>query len=43
MLSRKQREPWDAAYASARRNDVLAPETTTLLHLAAAMAVGCDP
>ncbi len=43
MLPEKQNELWDAAYAAARHNDVLEPKTTTLLHLAAAMAVGCDP
>lgn len=43
MLSKEQNRLWDAAYDSARHNTVLEPKTTTLLHLAVAMAVGCEP
>lgn len=34
---------WKAFYDSARYNTVLEPRTTLMLHLAAAMAVGCHP
>ena len=34
---------WKAFYDSVRHNDVLDPRTTTMLHLATAMAVGCYP
>jgi len=34
---------WKAFYDSARYNDVLEQRTTVMLHLAVAMAVGCDP
>ncbi len=43
MLPKEQRELWDAAYDSARHNDVFDSKTTTLMHLAAAMAAGCYP
>jgi len=43
MLSKDQSRPWDDFYASARHNEVLDERTTTMIHLAAAMAVGCDP
>ncbi len=43
MLPKEQNELWDAAYDSARHNDVLDPKTTTLMHLAVALAVGCYP
>lgn len=43
MLSKRQREAFDAFYRSARKNDVLDPKTTILIHLAAAMSVGCSP
>jgi len=43
MLPKEQNELWDAAYASARHNEVFDPKTTTLMHLAVAMAVGCHP
>lgn len=34
---------WKKFYDSARYNDVLDARTTLMLHLAAAMALGCDP
>ncbi len=43
MLSKEQTEQWDSFYHSARHNEVFDERTTTLLHLAVAMAVGCDP
>ena len=43
MLSKEQNDLWNAAYGAARHNDVLDPRTTTLMHLAVAMAVGCYP
>lgn len=43
MLPRKQHETYEAFYDSARNNDILEPKTTLMLHLAAAMALGCYP
>jgi hypothetical protein len=43
MLSPKQAKAYDDFYDSARHNDVLEPKTTLMLHMAAAMAVGCYP
>jgi hypothetical protein len=34
---------WQDFYDSARNNDVLDERTTLMLHLASAMALGCDP
>ena len=38
-----QSESWQRFYEAARYNDVLDPRTTVMLHLASAMALGCDP
>jgi alkylhydroperoxidase/carboxymuconolactone decarboxylase family protein YurZ len=43
MLPKKQLEAFGAFYDSARHNDILEPKTTYLIHLAAAIAVGCGP
>ena len=43
MLPEKQKQAWEGFYDSARSNDILEPKTTLLIHLAAAMAVGCEP
>lgn len=43
MLPREQREAFARFYKSARRNDILDPKTTLLIHFASAMAVGCSP
>ncbi len=43
MLSKEQRKAYDDFYDSARYNDILDPKTTLMLHLAAAMAAGCQP
>lgn len=34
---------WEAFYDAARHNDVLDERTTLMLHLASAMALGCEP
>ncbi len=43
MLPEKQRASYEAFYDSARHNEILPEKTTLMLHLAAAMALGCDP
>jgi hypothetical protein len=43
MLPRKQVAAFGRFYKTARENDDLEPKTTLLLHLAAAMALGCEP
>ncbi len=43
MLPAVQQKKYEDFYYSARTNEILDPKTTYLLHLAAAMAVGCVP
>lgn len=43
MLPEKQKKAFEDFYDSARYNEILAPKTTLMIHLAAAMAVGCAP
>ena len=43
MLPENQRKSFDEYYDSARHNTILEPKTTLLLHLSAAMALGCSP
>jgi len=43
MLPDKQKKAYGAFYDAARNNDILEPKTTLLVHLAAAMALGCYP
>ena len=43
MLSRKQKKVHTDFYDSARHNEILEPKTTLMIHMAAAMAVGCYP
>jgi len=43
MLPENQRKSYEAFYDSAHDNAILEPKTTLLLHLAAAMALGCYP
>jgi len=43
MLSKEQRKSFGAFYESARYNEVLDSKTTLMIHLSAAMAVGCYP
>jgi len=43
MLPKKQKAAYADFYTSARHNEILEPKTTLMIHLAAAMAVGCYP
>lgn len=43
MLPEKQNKAFSDFYDSARKNKILKPKTTLMIHLAAAMAVGCHP
>ena len=43
MLPEKQKVIYTEFYNSARYNEILEPKTTLMLHMAAAMAVGCYP
>ncbi len=43
MLPEKQKEAYNGFYDSVRKNEILDPKTTLLIHLATAMAVGCYP
>ena len=43
MLPEKQLKAYNEFYDSARYNDILDPKATLMIHLAAAMAVGCYP
>jgi hypothetical protein len=43
MLPEKQQKAYTDFYDSARHNEILEPKTTLLVHLAAAMAIGCYP
>ena len=43
MLSESQREKYVEFYDSARKNEILPSKTTLMIHMAAAMALGCDP
>ena len=43
MLPPQQKRTYEAFYDSARHNEVLAERETILVHLAAAMALGCYP
>ncbi len=43
MLPKTQQETFGTFYDSARKNNILEPKTTLLLHLGASMAVGCIP
>ena len=43
MLPKDQREGFEQFYKTARRNKILDPKTTLLLHFASAMALGCYP
>ena len=43
MLPLEQKRAYAAFYRSARNNTILEPKTTLMIHLAAAMAMGCDP
>lgn len=43
MQPTKISESWKNFYDSARHNEALDERTTLMLHLASAMALGCDP
>jgi alkylhydroperoxidase/carboxymuconolactone decarboxylase family protein YurZ len=43
MLPKTQQDTFGAFYDAARHNTILEPRTTLLLHLGAAMALGCLP
>ena len=43
MLPKTQMNAYSDFYDSARYNEILEPKTTLMIHLAAAMAVGCYP
>ena len=43
MLPKKQKTAYTDFYNSARYNEILEPKTTLMIHIAAAMAVGCYP
>ncbi len=43
MLPEDQKQAYSGFYDSARYNKTLEPKTTLLIHLATAMAIGCEP
>ena len=43
MLPDKQEKAFTDFYDAVRKNEILEPKTTLLIHLATAMAVGCHP
>lgn len=43
MLPKNQKARFSDFYNSASQNEVFDPKTTLMLHLAAAMALGCVP
>ncbi|MGD0585773.1 MAG: carboxymuconolactone decarboxylase family protein [Oryzomonas sp.] len=43
MLPEQQQKVFGAFYDTVRENTILDPKTTLLLHLGAAMALGCSP
>jgi len=43
MLPQKQQQAYTNFYDSARKNDILDPKTTLLIHLASSMAFACYP
>ncbi len=43
MLIENQKKKFTEFYNSARKNEILLPKTTLMIHLAAAMALGCYP
>ena len=43
MLPESQKKAYTGFYDSARHNEILGEKTTVLIHLAAAMALGCYP
>jgi alkylhydroperoxidase/carboxymuconolactone decarboxylase family protein YurZ len=43
MLPEKQQNAFGEFYDTVRHNKILEPKTTLLIHLGAAMALGCSP
>lgn len=43
MLPVKQKERYDAFFASTTENGILDPKTTVMIQLAASFAIGCYP
>lgn len=43
MLPIEQKKAYEGFYDSARHNEILGERETLLVHLAAAMALGCHP
>ena len=43
LLSKKQKRAYAEFYRSARNNEILDARTTLMIHLAAALAIGCYP
>ena len=43
LLPKKQKRAYAEFYRAARDNEILDARTTLMVHLAAAMAVGCYP
>jgi hypothetical protein len=43
MLPKDQGKAFNDFYRSARRNKILDPKTTLMIHLATAMAISCYP
>ncbi len=42
MLPKKQQKAYSDFYDSARYNKILKPNTTLMIHMATALAVGCS-
>jgi hypothetical protein len=42
-MPEEQKKAYERFYHSARRNKILTPKETLLIHLASAMALGCYP
>ena len=43
LLPKKQKRAFAEFYRSARNNEILEARTTLMIHLAAALAMGCYP
>jgi hypothetical protein len=43
MVIEKQKNAFEDFYNAARNNEILEPKETLMIHLAAAMALGCYP
>jgi hypothetical protein len=43
MLPEKQKQAYEAFYATTAKNGILDPKTTVMVQLAASFAIGCYP